>query len=45
MTGVTGEDIPAMQAAETVVFAAGGQQPLRTACFTVEFVAGILTAY
>jgi hypothetical protein len=27
--GVTGENIPAMQSTETVVFAAGGQQPLR----------------
>src|SRR5690606_41368220 len=38
--GIAGKDVPAMQSAKAVVFAAGGQQPLGTAGFTVEFVAG-----
>ena len=43
--GIAGKDVPAMQSAKAVVFAAGGQQPLGAAGLTVEFVAGILTAY
>ena len=38
--GIASEDIPAMQSTETVVLAAGGQQPLSTAGLPVEFVAG-----
>ncbi|EKP1097990.1 hypothetical protein P2112_001517, partial [Enterobacter hormaechei] len=43
--GIAGKNVPAMQSAKAVVFAAGGQQPLGAAGLTVEFVAGILTAY
>ena len=43
--GIAGKDVPAMQAAKTFVFAAGGQQPLGAAGLTVELVTGILTAY
>ncbi|AJB63188.1 hypothetical protein SS08_06235 [Enterobacter hormaechei subsp. steigerwaltii] len=43
--GIAGKDVPAMQAAKTFVFAAGGQQPLGAAVLTEELVAGILTAY
>ena len=37
---IAGKDVPAMQSSKTIVFAACGKQPLRTAGFTVEFVAG-----
>ncbi len=43
--GIAGKNVPAMQSAKAVVFAAGGQQPLGAAGLTVEFVAGIPTAY
>ena len=38
--GIAGKDVPAMQAAKTFVFTAGGQQPLGAAGLTMEFVAG-----
>ncbi|SAB52666.1 Uncharacterised protein [Enterobacter hormaechei] len=38
--GIAGKDVPAMQSSKTIVFAAGGQQPLGAAGFTVKFVAG-----
>ena len=38
--GIAGKDITAMQSAKTIVFAAGGQQPLGAAGLPVEFVAG-----
>jgi len=34
--GIAGKDVPAMQAAKTFVFAAGGQQPLGAAGLTEE---------
>ena len=37
---IAGKDVPAMQSSKVVVLAAGGQQPLGAAGFTVEFVAG-----
>ncbi|CZY90315.1 Uncharacterised protein [Enterobacter hormaechei] len=37
---IAGKDVPAMQSAKTIVFAAGGQQPLGAAGLPVEFVAG-----
>ncbi|NIB54391.1 hypothetical protein HBA26_22315, partial [Enterobacter sp. 725m/11] len=37
---VAGKDVTPMQSAQAVVFAAGGQQPLRAAGLTMEFVAG-----
>ncbi len=37
--GISGKDVPAVQSAEAVVLAAGGQQPLGAAGLTVEFVA------
>ena len=38
--GIAGKDVPAMQSPKTIVFAAGGQQPLSAAGLPVEFVAG-----
>ncbi|SAG07197.1 Uncharacterised protein [Enterobacter hormaechei] len=38
--GIAGKNVPAVQSAEAVVFAAGGQQPLRAAGLAVKLVAG-----
>ena len=43
--GIAGKDVPAMQSAKTVVFAAGGQQPRGAILRVVLFVACILTVY
>ena len=43
--GIAGKNVPAMQSAKTVVFAAGGQQPRGAILRVVLFVACILTVY